>query len=48
MERNWELFDKLVEAISAERLAEDICKYLDMDTMNKALESIATDWEVEK
>ena len=46
--RNWDLFDKLVEALGGgERLAEELIRYMDSDTANRYLESIAREYEVE-
>ena len=44
--RNWELFDKLVEVLGDEKLAEEIIRYLDSDTANRYLESIAREYEI--
>ena len=45
--RNWNLFNKLVETLGGEELAEEIIRYMDSDTANRYLESIARDYEVE-
>ena len=45
--RNWELFDKLVEVLGGEKLAEEFIRYLDSDTANRYLESIAREYEIE-
>ena len=45
--RNWSLFDRLVEALGGEELSEVLIKYLDSDTANRYLESIAREYEVE-
>ena len=45
--RNWDLFDKLVETLGEEKLAEEIIRYMDSDTANRYLESIAREYEVE-
>ena len=45
--RNWDLFDKLVEALGGEKLAEEIIRYMDSDTANRYLESIAKEYEIE-
>ena len=44
--RNWELFDKLVEVLGAEKVAEELIRYLDSDTANRYLESIAREYEI--
>lgn len=44
--RNWDLFDKLVE-ILGDKLAEELIRYMDSDTANRYLESIARDYEIE-
>ena len=44
--RNWDLFDKLVETLD-DKLAEELIRYMDSDTANRYLESIARDYEVE-
>lgn len=45
--RNWGLFDKLVEALGSEKLAEEFIRYMDSDTANRYLEAIAREYEVE-
>ena len=46
--RNWKVFDKLLETLGGgERLAEELIRYMDSDTANRYLESIARDYEVE-
>ena len=45
--RNWDLFDKLVENLGGGELAEEIIRYMDSDTANRYLESLARDYEVE-
>ena len=45
--RNWDLFDKLVEPLGGEKLAEEIIRYMDSDTANRYLESIAKEYEIE-
>ena len=44
--RNWNLFDKLVETLG-DKLAEELIRYMDSDTANRYLESIAREYEVE-
>ena len=45
--RNWELFDKLVEVLGGEKLAEEIIGYMNSDMANRYLESIAREYEIE-
>lgn len=55
-DRNWELEETVAAAFGIDTeeptatnpitLLDSICKYLDADTMNKMLESIASDWEI--
>lgn len=45
--RNWSLFDRLVEALGGEELSEVLIKYLDSDTANRYMESIAREYEIE-
>ena len=45
--RNWDLFDNLVETLGGEKLAEEFIRYLDSDTANRYLESIAREYEIE-
>lgn len=45
--RNWELFDKLLENIGGEKVAEEVIRYMDSDTANRYLESIAREYEIE-
>ena len=45
--RNWDLFDKLVKTLGNEKLAEEIIRYMDSDTANRYLESIAKEYEIE-
>ena len=45
--RNWDLFDRLVEALGGERLAEELIRYLDSDRANRYMESIAREHEIE-
>ena len=45
--RNWDLFDRLVEALGGEKLAEELIRYLDSDTANRYLESIVREYELE-
>ena len=44
--RNWVLFDKLVETLGEEQLAEELIRYMDSDTANRYLESIAKEYEI--
>lgn len=44
--RNWDLFDKLVETLGGEKLAEEIIRYMATDTANRYLESIAREYEI--
>ena len=44
--RNWELFDRLLETLGGEKVAEELIRYLDSDTANRYLESIARDYEI--
>ena len=46
--RNWDLFDKLVEALGGEKLSENFISYMDSNTANKFLEMIAKDYEIEE
>ena len=45
--RKWDLFDKLVEPLGGEKLAEELIRYMDSDTANRYLESIAKEYEIE-
>lgn len=45
--RNWDVFDKLLEILGGEKLAEDLISYMDSDTANRYLESLARDYEIE-
>ena len=45
--RNWDLFAKLVETLGGEKLAEEFIRYMDSDTGNRYLESMARDYEIE-
>ena len=45
--RNWDLFDNLLETLGGEELSEVLIKYLDSDTANRYLESIAREYEIE-
>ena len=45
--RNWELFDNIVETLGGEKLAEELIRYMDSDTANRYLESIAREYEIE-
>lgn len=47
MERNWELFDTLTEAIGSNELALSLCKAMSSDEMNDILEYIANCFEIE-
>ena len=44
--RNWNLFDNLVETLGGEKLAEEIIRYMNSDTANRYLESIAREYEI--
>ena len=44
--RNWDLFDKLLETLGGEKLAEELIRYMNSDMANSALESIARDYEI--
>ena len=44
--RNWDLFDNLVEVLGGEKVAEVLIRYLDSDTANRYLESIAREYEI--
>ena len=46
MERNWELFDNLLEAIGSDELSLSLCKALSSDDMNECLEYIANCFEI--
>ena len=45
--RNWELFDNIVEVLGGEKLAEELIRYMNSDTANRYLESIAREYEIE-
>ena len=45
--RNWDLFDNLVETLGGEKVAEELIRYMDSDTANRYLESIAREYEIE-
>ena len=45
--RNWNVFDNLVETLGGEKVAEALIRYLDSDTANRYLESIAREYEIE-
>ena len=45
--RNWNVFDNLVETLGGEKVAEELIRYLDSDTANRYLESIAREYEIE-
>ena len=45
--RNWDLFDKLAETLGSEKLSENLISYMDSDTANRYLESIAREYETE-
>lgn len=47
MERNWELFDLLLERIGGDELSLAICKALTMDDMNEILDYIANCMDIE-
>ena len=42
MERNWKLYDWLLDTIGGDELSLSICKALSMDDMNEILDYIAT------
>ena len=46
MERNWELYDTLIDVIGGEELALNLCKALSMDDMNDCLEYIANAYDI--
>ena len=46
--RNWSVFDKLLEVLGGEKLAENLIRYMDSDTANTFLEMIAKDSEIEE
>ena len=45
--RNWDLFTSLAEVLGGEKVAEELIRYLDSDTANRYLESIAREYEIE-
>ena len=45
--RNWALFEFLVEVLGGEKVAEELIRYMNSDTANRYLESIAREYEVE-
>ena len=45
--RNWDLFDNIVETLGGEKLAEELIRYMNSDTANRYLESIAREYEIE-
>ena len=45
--RNWSVFNKLLEVLGGEKLAENLIRYMDSDTANRYLESLARDYEIE-
>lgn len=47
MDRNWTLYNTLLEALGGEELSLSICKALSMDEMNNTLEYIAQAWDIE-
>lgn len=47
MDRNWTLYDKLLDALGGEELALSICKALSSDDMNTALQYIARCWDID-
>lgn len=47
MEKNWELYDLLLEELGAETLLENICKGASSDEMNESLEYIARCFDIE-
>ncbi len=46
MNRNWEIYDKLLEELGGDELSLSICKALTSDTMNDVLSYIATAWDI--
>lgn len=45
--RNWDLFDNLIETLGGEKVAEELIRYLNSDTANRYLTSIAREYEIE-
>lgn len=45
--RNWDLFDKLLDTLGGEKLAEEFIRYMDSDNANRYLESIAREYGIE-
>ena len=45
--RNWDLFDKLMETLGGEKLAEEFIRCMASDTANRYLESIAREYDIE-
>lgn len=46
MERNWNLFDKLVNYLGEDTVLLNVCKDISTDDMNTTLEYIATCFDV--
>lgn len=45
--RNWKLFDMLLETLGGEKVAEELIRYMDSDRANYYLEGMAKDYEIE-
>ena len=45
--RNWDLFDKLLETLGGEKLAEELIRNMNSDKANYYLEGMARDYEIE-
>ena len=45
--RNWDLYATLIEVLGGEKVAEELIRYMNSDTANRYLESIAREYEVE-
>lgn len=43
----WEKYEKVLEALGAERMADSMMQWLDSRTLDKMVSDIATDWEIE-
>lgn len=46
MERNWNLYDELLEAIGGDELSLSLCKAMSCDDMNEYLEYIANCFDI--
>ena len=46
MERNWKLYDALIDAIGGEELALCLCKAMPCDDMNELLDYIALCFDI--